>query len=90
MNNVIIMGKVISKSKIHFDYKDKLKAYFYITAIENNNIFNVLVSEKYMKLFNIDTLYRNINLCNTICVYGNINKAGNKYYILCKEIYMII
>jgi len=29
-------------------------------------------------------------LCNTICVYGNINKAGNKYYILCKEILPVV
>ena len=90
MNNVTIVGKVIEKSSIHFDYMNKLKTYFYLMVMENNNIFKIIVSEKHMGIGNANMIYQSINSCNTICVYGSINKIGNKYYVLCKEMYMIV
>ena len=44
MNNVIILGGVIDVSKLHFDYADKLKAYFNILIDDySGNVFKVVI-----------------------------------------------
>ena len=86
MNNVIILGKVISKSSIHFDYLDKLKAYFEIKVIECGNIFSVNISEKYLGVVLVGELYSNLCVDDIVCVYGSVL---NNNYIVCNEIYIL-
>ena len=89
MNNIIVLGKVISKSSIHFDYFDKLKVYFYLTVVEENNTFKVVISEKHIDIDNIDILYKNISVNSNVSVNGILIKAENKYVIIGKDIYVI-
>ena len=68
MNNVIIFGEVILKSDIHFDYLDKLKAYFKIRVVENGNVFDAIISEKYIKTDIFKSIYDKVILGKTICI----------------------
>ena len=86
MNNVIILGKVISKSVIHFDYLDKLKVYFKMEVREYDNVFSVIVSEKYLGIYLINDLYSNVCVGDIVCVYGSLILEDNRYLILCSDI----
>jgi len=77
VNNIIVLGKVISKSSIHFDYLDKLKAYFKINILENGNLFEVIVSEKYIGIDAVNEIYNKVLVNAVICVYGSINNNEN-------------
>ena len=86
MNNIIILGEVIEKSIIHFDYYDKLKAYFLVRVIEDSNIFEIVVSEKYIDRKIIDNWYGGIAIGNKVCICGSMLSENDKYMILCKDI----
>ena len=88
MNNVIILGKVISKSIIHFDYLDKLKVYFKISVLEKNNIFEVVISEKYIHTNFVNVMYNHIKIGNIICVGGNITRIKDNYLIMCNDLFI--
>ena len=78
MNNIIFVGKIIEKSKVKFDYYNKLKASMEITLIENNNLFRVKVLEK-----DIDKLLSNIHLQDDVLVFCHAEgKNRNIDYVL--------
>lgn len=86
MNNVIILGEVIEKSTMHFNYFDKLKAYFFIRVMENSNIFEIVVSEKYIDIKIMNSLYGNIVVGNKLCICGSIIKEKDMYIIVCDDV----
>lgn len=89
MNNVIILGKVISKSIIHFDYLDKLKVYFSIRILEGSDIFDVVLSEKHIEIQSLNNVYRLIDIGGIVCANGSIIKEDRgKYTFVCKEIFI--
>ena len=47
MNRIYILGKIISKDKLHFNYLDKLKVYFSFEIKDlYGNLFRCVVEEK--------------------------------------------
>lgn len=89
MNNVIILGKVLSKSSIHFDYLDKVKVYFSIRVLESSNIFEIVLSEGYIDIQRLNIVYKMINIGCIVCAYGSITKEDSgKYIFVCKEIFI--
>ena len=87
MNNIIILGKIVKKSYIHFDYNNKLKSYFKIYISENNNIFKCIILEKELGIDIIDLWYKKYSVNDIICVCGKIILYKDKYLVLCEKIY---
>ena len=89
MNNIIILGEVIEKSVIHFDYYDKLKAYFLVRVIEDSNVFEIVISEKHIDRKIINNLDGGIAIGSKVCIRGSMLRENDKYIIVCKELLLI-
>lgn len=90
MNKVIILGKIMEKSKIHFNYMNKLEVYFYIFIDDfEKNTFKVMLNEKIMGIKQLNTCYSKIQQGKIVCIEGNIQNCNEKTTITCINIYMI-
>ena len=90
MNNCIILGKIVKKSDMHFDYLNKLKAWFEINVFDCSSIFNIVISEKYMDIFSTNRIYNSCNIGDMVYIYGKVIEQQKKYTILCTELYIIV
>ena len=62
MNRVYILGEVLSVSKVHFDYYNKLKAYFKFSISDMcGNEFLCIVQEKNVKNITFEKTYSVFN-----------------------------
>ncbi len=82
MNEVFIIGKVISRVKFDFIYKGKhiSKAYCYI-KLKNKSEVKVIGYDEIA-----DFMYREVKQDNTVFIYGKLNSEGN---VILYKIYTI-
>ena len=89
MNNCIILGKIVKKSDIHFDYLNKLKAWFEIYVFDNANKFDIIISEQYMDISLVNKIYNSCNVWDMVCAHSKVILQEEKYTFLCCELYKI-
>ncbi len=90
MNKVVILGKVVNISKIHFDYIDKLKVYFNIYIDDlNGNKFKVILSEKYIFADEIDRIYKKVSAGKYVCIEGFTTVKQNLGALYCYNVYIL-
>ena len=90
MNRVVILGKVVNISKIHFDYIDKLKVYFNIYIDDlNGNKFKAKLSEKYISTDEIDRIYKKDSIGKYVCIEGFATIKERLAIVYCYNVYIL-